>query len=61
MSVITRLCQRAILVSLGNLMTFPWIRERVDNGALTLHGWYFDIERGQLLRYDAAARGFTAL
>jgi carbonic anhydrase len=53
--------QRAILVSLGNLMTFPWIRERVDNGALTLHGWYFDIERGQLLRYDAAARGFTAL
>ena len=53
--------QRAILVSLDNLMTFPWIRERVDNGALTLHGWYFDIEHGQLLRYDAAARGFTAL
>ncbi|MBU0622145.1 MAG: carbonic anhydrase [Gammaproteobacteria bacterium] len=53
--------QRSILVSLGNLVTFPWIRERVENGSLALHGWYFDIERGQLLRYDAAARDFVAL
>ena len=53
--------QRAILVSLGNLMTFPWISERVANGKLKLHGWYFDIEHGQLLRHDAAARGYVAL
>src|SRR4030065_111726 len=38
--------QKAILVSLDNLMTFPWIRERVEQGRLTLHGWYFDIEGG---------------
>jgi len=36
--------QQVILVSLNNLMTFSWIRERVDQGTLTLHGWYFDIE-----------------
>lgn len=41
--------QRAILVSLENLRTFPWITERVAAGKLTLHGWYFDIEQGQLL------------
>lgn len=52
---------RAILVSLRNLITFPWIRERVENGTLTLHGWYFDIEDGRLLQYDAAADTFTAL
>lgn len=52
---------RAILVSLRNLETFPWIRERVENGTLTLHGWYFDIEDGKLLQYDAAAGKFTAL
>ncbi len=50
--------QRAILVSLDNLMTFSWIRERVEAGRLSLHGWYFDIEHGQLLRYDATARRF---
>lgn len=53
--------QRAILVSLNNLMTFPWISERVSNGKLTLHGWYFDIEQGQLLRYEAATRRYIAL
>lgn len=53
--------QRAILVSLKNLMTFPWVTERVETGALTLHGWYFDIEHGQLLRFDAATDKFIAL
>jgi carbonic anhydrase len=53
--------QRAILVSLNNLMTFPWIRERVEQGVLRLHGWYFDIEHGQLLNYDTTARDFKPL
>lgn len=53
--------QQAILVSLNNLMTFAWIRERVEQGALALHGWYFDIERGELLGYNAAARQFEVL
>ena len=45
--------QQAILCSLDNLMTFGWVQERVAAGTLALHGWYFDIEQGQLLRYDA--------
>jgi len=53
--------QQAILVSLNNLMTFPWIRERVEQGSLTLHGWYFDIEGGELLGYDADTRKFETL
>lgn len=53
--------QRAILVSLHNLMTFPWVRERVEKGTLTLHGWYFDIEHGQLLRYNTSTNMFEAL
>lgn len=53
--------QQAILVSLNNLMTFSWIRERVEQGGLTLHGWYFDIERGELLGYDATTRQFETL
>ena len=53
--------QQAILVSLDNLKTFPWISERVEQGSLELHGWYFDIERGELLCYNAAARQFEVL
>ena len=53
--------QRAILVSLKNLVTFSWVRERVEQGRLTLHGWYFDIGQGQLLGYNAAVKKFEAL
>jgi carbonic anhydrase len=53
--------QQAILVSLQNLRTFSWIRERVEQGKLALHGWYFDIEQGELLGYDAATRKFETL
>jgi len=58
----TRICeQRALLISLRNLMSFPWLRERVESGSLTLSAWYFDIENGQLLQYDEDSRIFVAL
>ena len=38
----------AIGKSLSNLMTYPWLRERVENGTLVLHGWWFDLETGDL-------------
>jgi len=53
--------QAAILVSLKNLQTFPWIVQRVAEGTLKLHGWYFEIESGQLLAYNSAARQFEPL
>ncbi|MDP2760526.1 MAG: carbonic anhydrase [Sideroxyarcus sp.] len=53
--------QQAILCSLDNLMTFSWVREGVAAGTLGLHGWYFDIQHGQLLQYDAANRRFEVV
>ena len=40
--------QAAILASLENLKTFPWIRERLELGDLSLHGWWFDLTAGEL-------------
>ena len=53
--------QWAISLSLDNLMSFPWIRERVEASTLTLHGWYFDIETGELLGYSAETSSFVPL
>jgi carbonic anhydrase len=39
-----------IRVSLENLLTFPWIAERVADGRLRLHGAHFDIRTGVLAR-----------
>ena len=54
-----RLCeQSAVLVSLENLMTFPFIRERVSDGRLRLHGWYIDIHSCTLHVYDPVRQRF---
>jgi carbonic anhydrase len=53
--------QWAISLSLDNLISFPWIRERVEAGQLKLHGWYFDIETGELLGYSAETSTFVPL
>jgi carbonic anhydrase len=47
------LCElETVKVSLENLATFPWVRERMAAGKLALNGCYFGIESGQLLRLD---------
>lgn len=53
--------QGAIVASLGNLMSFPWIRERVEAGSLALHGWYFDMASGQLMAYSPESSTFLPL
>jgi carbonic anhydrase len=61
-AVQARACeQSAIALSLGNLMTFPWIRERVEAGKLALHGWYFDLDAGELLAYSPQKSAFLPL
>ncbi|MGZ9112587.1 MAG: carbonic anhydrase, partial [Rhodoplanes sp.] len=44
-----RICgQEAIKTSLANLLSFPWIEERVNAGTLRIHGWNFDIRDGAM-------------
>lgn len=55
-------CEMAgILQSVRNLLTFPWLARRVAEGTLSLHGWYFDMETGQLLGYQREAKTFEPL
>jgi len=57
--VALRMCeQETVAISMANLMTFPWIRERVYEHSLALHGWWFDLESGQLHRLDPMTNTF---
>lgn len=38
----------AIQSSIDNLATYPWLKARMDAGELHLHGWWFDLETGDL-------------
>ena len=48
----------AVKVSLANLRTFPWIREREQAGKLKLHGAHFSISEGRLYVLDEAEGDF---
>ena len=53
--------QAGVISSLGNLMSFSFIAERIASGTLAIHGAYFDIATGDLQIYDRRARRFESL
>ncbi|HWP27339.1 MAG TPA: carbonic anhydrase [Xanthobacteraceae bacterium] len=55
---LARLEQVVIGNSLENLLTFPWLRQRVERGELATHGAYFDVATGILSARDPATGEF---
>jgi carbonic anhydrase len=53
--------KESVLVSLENLMTFPFVREAVEAESLTLHGLWTDVGEGGLEQFDPATKGFVAV
>jgi len=50
-----------VRVSMANLHTFPFIKERMQQGLLTLHGLHFDLRTGGLLSLDRETGQFAPL
>ena len=51
--------QELTRISFENLMTYPWILDRVFNGSLALHGWYYDEANGAFSWFNPAADEFV--
>jgi len=51
--------KEAVLVSLANLTTFPFVQEAIDAEQMTLHGLWTDIGEGGLECYDPEEGGFV--
>lgn len=49
----------AVRVSLTNLLTFPYVAEKVNSGELELHGLWTDIATGELLAFDGETKAFA--
>ncbi|MDE6978507.1 MAG: carbonic anhydrase [Helicobacter sp.] len=46
---------------LNNLLTYPNVRERIENGSLKLQGWYYIIQSGEIFAYDLDNQAFLPL
>ncbi len=44
--------QFSIITQLENLLTYPSVQRRVKTGEINIHGWYYDIENGNIDYYD---------
>lgn len=53
--------KRAVLISLNNLVGFPWVKDAIKAGSLQLHGWYFDIKSGVLSEYKHGTDKFEEI
>ncbi len=51
----------AIRSSIANLATFPFVKERMAEGLLALHGLHFDIASGELALLDEESGRFETL
>lgn len=51
--------KHAVITSMDNLMTFPFVASAVEDGGLSMHGLWTDIGEGGLQCYDHAVEKFV--
>jgi carbonic anhydrase len=53
--------KRSLLSSYQNALTFPWIKERIEQKQLAVHVWYFDIKKAEIYNYTSHNDAFELL
>ena len=51
----------SIIKQIENILTYPIVKQRFEDGILHIHGWYYDIETGQIDYYNAETYEFLPL
>ncbi|MEO5802534.1 MAG: carbonic anhydrase [Verrucomicrobiota bacterium] len=50
-----------VLFAVENLRTYPVVAQKLEDGALRLHAWFFAIRTAELFAYDPEAKQFERL
>ena len=58
---IARLEREAVMVSIENLFTFPFVQKAIDDNELTLHALWTDIAEGTLEQFDTSLQSFVQI
>jgi carbonic anhydrase len=58
---VNRCSQHALLHSLKNLQSFPFVNQKVASKQLSLHAWYFDLSDGSIKAHDEEQGHFVPL
>lgn len=50
-----------VLVQMKNLLTYPYVRERYERGALKIFGWHYLIETGEIYNFNDETQLFELI
>ncbi len=53
--------QESLIISLRNLMSYPYIAKRMRDNKLNIFGWHFDIESGEIMAFDPDTKFFEPI
>ena len=56
-----RLSQLNVLQQLEHLRSYPVVRERLDDGRLKLHAWWFELKTADVYAYEEAVKKFVII
>ncbi|MEA1891827.1 MAG: carbonic anhydrase [Campylobacterota bacterium] len=51
----------SVIKQIENILTYPNVKKRFENGDLYIHGWYYNIENGNIDYYNADTYEFLPL
>jgi carbonic anhydrase len=51
----------SVVKQIENILTYPNVKKRFEEGDLYIHGWYYDMETGKIEYYDADSYQFAPL
>jgi carbonic anhydrase len=57
----TAAAEENVLFALENLNTYPIVKERLKEGTLRLHGWFFKIATAEMFAYDPTSQQFQPI
>ncbi len=61
LSVHNQVSQMNVLQQMAHIEGYPFVRERLEQKKLRLHGWWFDIAKAEVYCYDEASRRFIPI
>lgn len=53
--------KEALHQSYQNCLSFPWIKEKINQAKFTIHLWFFDIKTGQMFTYNEVEKKYLPL
>ena len=61
LSTHNQVSQINVLLQMEHILSYPFVKERVDNHQLHVHGWWFDIAQADVYCYEQEQNAFVLI